>query len=304
LLLLASKDQANSFIWERTAKRMLPVFFVTVFIYAFMWAILAIQYCIFCIDAHEGISIPQTLDVLAVAMQNQFPFVVGLMLWYGLGLVSFLFFCNTLYESLTIFYGVSLILISTLLLYPWEGFDLRHSVSFALHNWHAILTFGSVVIVDSLYMMLKGHTRLLFTKLYPLMTLGIWLGLGLDFISAGLVFEEEFHVTQKFLFSQTLIGIVIINGVILAGPLSRAVLAPYEKLKDKTLDIKISPKLYRISGICASISLVTWFSNGALDGFRSLTLSYGQLWIVYVFLVLSAFVGHELFEKLLEARKK
>jgi len=278
--------------WVNAARKLLFMFFPALLVYGFMWGVLAWKLCVFCASAHEGISLAQTVNQLALSMQNQYLVFIALVL---VGATSFLLFLlrrSFLLTHLSVVYGLSFLLCSILLLHPWGSLESpQHVISSALHNWHAIFTIGSVLVVDFLYMALKSRPARL-ERIFPMVTLGIWAGLGLDFVSAGLVFQEEFLVTDKFLFAQTLIGIIIINGVLIAGPLARAILAS-----------GLSPKLKKILGISGAVSLVSWIGNGALDSFRSLTLSYGELLIFYIVLVTIVFLVHEGMERFEKQRE-
>ena len=300
-LLLSRKasERRESALWQGAAQKLLWVFFPSLFFYGIMWGILAIKQCIFCIQAHEGISLAQDINGLTLGMQNQYPFFFILMF---VGFALFLplwFFRGRRFSlgNLSWGYGLFFIMISIMLLYPWGGFEsIRYSVSSGLHNWHAILTIGSVIVIDFLYIVLRFSLRPLVARIFPMITMGIWIGLGLDFVSSGLIFNEEFFLTDKFLFTQTLIGIVIINGVLLSGPIARAILAFQARMKSAV----VSPQLHRIIGISGAFSLAAWLSNGALDGFKTLTLSYWQLALFYVLFAGIIFLSRDAAEKLLK----
>jgi len=291
-----AKDGRQVAMWQGVAQKLLWVFFPSLFFYGVIWGILAIRQCVFCISAHEGISLAPDISGLSLSMQAQYPFFFLLMF------VGFILFLPLIFlrgrrfslANLSWGYGFFFIISSIILLFPWGSFEsVRHSVSFGLHNWHAILTIGTVVIIDFLYIVLRSNLRPLLAQIFNMMTKGIWIGLGFDFISSGLIFHEEFVLSDKFLFTQTLIGILIINGVLLSGPISRAILAFQRRMKSEV----ISPELHRIVGISGSLSLAAWLSNGALDSFRSLTFSYGQLAILYILFATAIFFSRGIFEK-------
>lgn len=245
-------------------------------------------------NAHEGISIAVTRDALAVAMQAQYAVFIALMIMGAAGFVAFLLKREFLRKHLLRFYAVSFAIISAILLYPWAPFESFHeALSSALHGWHSILTVGSVITVDFLFIALKSDFRPYLARIFPWVTRGIWLGLGLDFLSSGLVFREEFFLTEKFLFTQTLIAIIIINGVILSGPIARRIMPLLTHPEARRLS-RVFAKLFVISG---SVSFASWISITALDGFRSLTLSYFELLAFYLAFVALIFCSHEILEK-------
>lgn len=292
-------ERRQSAIWQGAAQKLLWVFFPSLFFYGVMWSILAIKQCVFCLQAHEGISLAQNINELTLGIQNQYPFFFVLMLVGFALFVPLLFFRSRRFSlrNLSWGYGFFFIMISIMLLYPWGGSEsVRHSVSAGLHSWHAIFTIGSVIIIDFLYIVLRFSLKPLLPRIFLMITGGIWIGLGLDFVSSGLIFPEEFFITDKFLFTQTLIGIVIINGVLLSGPISRAILAFQKRMKSEV----VSPQLHRVIGISGSLSLAAWMGNGALDGFRSLTLTYWQLALFYIFFVALIFLSRESMERLVK----
>ena len=287
-----AKKKQDAVLWSDAAQRLLWIFFPSLLFYSFMWIILAIKQCAFCVQAHEGISLVQTTGALTLSIQNQYPVFLLLV---ALGVLSFLaliFVRTFLFTHLVWLYVFSFLISSLLLFHSWGSFEsARQSISFGLHNWHAILTIGSVIVIDSLYLMFRTHLQPLLGRIFLMFTVGIWIGLGLDFISSGLVFQEEFVLTDKFLFAQTLIGILIINGVFLAGPLARVLVAA------KT---RFSWRFNMIMGISGSISIVGWVGNGALDIFQSLTLSYWELFGFYIAFVFIAFLIHDMLERILQ----
>jgi len=299
-LLLSRKavEDRQSALWQGAAQKLLWIFFPALFFYGVIWSIIAKMQCVFCAYAHEGIFLSQNIDGLTLSMQNQYPLFLLLMF---VGFILFLplwFFRGRRFSlsNLSWGYGFFFINISILLLYPWGDFEsVRHNISFGLHNWHAIFTIASVLIIDFLYVTLRFSIRPLLTQIFSMITKGIWIGLGLDFISSGLIFNEGFLITDKFLFTQTLIGIIIINGVFLSGPIARIILEFQSRIKNEI----ISRKIHIIIGISGSLSLAAWLSNGALDSFKSLTLSYWQLSIFYVGFVAAIFISREIIDRTL-----
>ena len=284
----------SSSLWKLVAKRLLYIFFPALFLYGIVWATIAITQCAFCSAAHEGISIAETPIRLAAITYAQYASYVALMIVGFLGFTILLFKRVFLNLYLSWFYGAAFILISLLFLYPWDSLgSVNADISVSLHGWHSIFTVGSVILIDFLFISLRPGNRLLLKKIFPLITLGIWLGLGLDFVSAGLVLPDKFFFVDRVLFMQTLIGIVIINGVLLAGPISRAIIASREFIKSDEL----KPKLQRIAGLSGAISISGWLSVTALDGFKSITLNYWQLAMIYILLIALIFVSRSVIEK-------
>lgn len=298
-LIYAKKFPQNSDgkLWQGVARKLPFIFFPALLLYGAAWTALAITQCVFCLNAHEGISIAATHDALSVAMQAQYGVFITLMIVGSAGFAAYLAKRGFFYKQLTRFYAVAFIIISAILLYPWTPVEsFREFLSIALHGWHSILTLGSVIMVDFLFSALKSNLRPCLVRIFPMVSRGIWLGLGLDFLSSGLVFREEFFVTEKFLFTQTLIAVIIINGVILSGPIARHLMPLLLRPEGR----RLSPRFAKLFATSGSVSLASWISITALDGFRALTLSYFELLAFYLAFVALLFYSHEILEKFAE----
>ena len=282
--------ETETIMWQAAGQKLLWIFLPAIILYAISWVSLAVSLCAFCADAHEGISLAHNRAELTDSMTAQYYFFIALMLIAGASVIKFFVARKLFFANLKWFYGISFIMISIILIYPWSGTEsLWQSVSSSLHNWHSILTLGSVIIVDFLYHTLRGNLTPLLSKIFPIITKAIWLGLGLDFLSSGLVFSEAFILTDKLLFVQTVIGIIIINGVFLSGPLARAI-----------INLKKINGLVSLSG---AISLASWVSITALDGFRSITPSYIELAVFYLGFIGVLFIANKVLDKtLLQSR--
>jgi len=248
-----SNNDRKSALWQGSAQKLLWVFFPSLILYGIIWVIIAITLCTFCAIGHEGISQAQEASYMPLVFQKQFSLFLSLMLAGIAGAMGVFFSRKFLFRRLPWLYGFSFITISVILVYPWEGFyDINNSISSSIHGWHQILTLGSVLVVDFLYISLRHNLKDLLPKIFSMVSFGIWIGLGLDFLSSGLVFGDEFSLTGKTLFMQTLIGIIIVNGVLLGGPITRAILAFQRRMQTEV----VSSNLHRIVGISGSISLV------------------------------------------------
>ena len=279
---------------DASAQLML-LFFGAGLVYFSAWALLAMNLCAFCADAHEGLSKAETIDGVRLALQNQFSFMLSLGLVWAFGLGALVFARKMILDNLKWLFGISFVIITFIMLFPWAGSSsFRDAIAGGLHSWHSIFTVGTVVTVDFLYLSFRFRGLNFLDPLFSKMNKFIWMGLGIDFISAGFVFHEVFDATEKFFFMQTVVAIVIINGVILSGPIARKVL----RVREKTLEKRgWGLNLYTISAICGSISLASWFTITLVDGFRSLTLSYAELFLFYGLSIALVFAGHEIMER-------
>ena len=140
--------------------------------------------------------------------------------------------------------------------------------------------------------LLKQHVY----SLFPTVSKVIWVGLSLDFISVFLI-SKYFVVTEKFLFVQTVITILIINGVLLSGPIARKMM---NSVKDQAHHI--TAKWRRMGNIAGALSITSWLTITVMDFFKGLRLDYKELIFLYLGFFIFMFIGHLLFEYM-ESRK-
>jgi hypothetical protein len=170
------------------------------------------------------------------------------------------------------------------------GDGLRENLFFIGHGFHSIFTLGSVLVLDSLFLLSRksNHLKSHIYPLFPTISKVIWVGLFFDFLSSYLILPE-FVITQKFFFMQTVIGILIINGVILSGPIARKLMA--------TVGKELQGKWRIAANIAGAISITSWMTITFVDFFKNLSLSYLPLFGSYLLLILFVFSMHYLLEK-------
>lgn len=246
------------------------------------------------VSAHEGIAL--LAKEQAVLQQNQAvaPAIFLLVLVFALLLAARRLWPKVVQEQLEWFYALHLALIMFLMaLFSWQGELNTEQLFFWGHSMHSILTLGTVLVLDFLFLLSKSSALLKqhVYPLFPFMSKAIWVGLGIDFLSVALVFQEAIALTPKFFFMQTLIGILIINGVLLAGPITKNMLASV-----KERGKQLSAKWERIGDIAGVISIASWTTITLVDSFEHLALTYVQLFGAYLALLAVLFVGHMVFE--------
>ncbi len=296
LLISRRSTGRKAALWHGAAQKLLWIFFPAILFYSTSSILLFVEQCLFCTYAHEGISLPHTTgESLKMILQKQYPFFAAMFVFSLFGFVAFAFsktrrlFLKNLWG-----YGFLFAAISLLLIFPWEASDLlRKSASIALHSWHSILTLGSVIVADYIFIIFGRNFLAIIPRIFRLITKGIWLGLGLDFISSALVFEEAFLPNARLFFMQTIIGILMINGAILSGPIT------YHLLRLRSYKMPLPTATQRIMGISGSISLAGWLSITAVDIFRNITLSYTQLLAGYFLFVIILFTGRNIIHHLI-----
>lgn len=87
-------------------------------------------------------------------------------------------------------------------------------------------------------------------------------------------------------------GILIINGVLLSGVLTRRILGLIQQGKSEA-----SKKWALFASVAGVISVTSWMSITFVDFFPSITLSYAQLFGAYIIIIITLFIGHEIWER-------
>jgi len=230
--------------------------------------------------AHVGISLLPRITDIDRAYLFQWPFVLFLavlILFARGGLAR----VPKVYSIL--FFSVMSILLSTYAVSA--AVDFRE-VSYVLHGWHSVVTLGTVVVLDYLFFSLRNDKKrlALFTKSFARFSVFIFVGLALDILSTYFVLGEAFVLNVRFFFVQTVVVVLIINGVLLSGPMTRV--AGRYLARAKELPKGMSAAL----GLMGAASLVSWVTITFLDFVPDISLSYMQMATVYVALIAAGFL--------------
>lgn len=276
------------------------VFFVGIIGFLLLWWFAALFVFLPQGAAHEGIKIDYAIEEIARGYEQSIPFV-ALITLLALGGFVLWFQRRSLFEKYAQIFFVSQFALFTLLtiVAAWQGYVDSSLVSAFLHSWHSFLTLGTVVIVDLLYLAALHKHRLqrIAYPLFPLMSATIWVGLGLDFLSAGLVFEEGFRLVPQFYFVQTVIAIIIVNGALLSGKISDTLL----QIARSTAPVKLSLRAQYLFGLSGAVSIVSWTTITFVDFFE-FPFSYAQFLMFYGTAVGIAYAGHFAIEKVFAPR--
>ena len=196
------------------------------------------------------------------------------------------------------FFLTQFVLLSLVLLFSTftKSFG-KEQIVFSLHNWHSIITLGTVVVVDILYLLTlrKDNLKRVLYPIFPLISVFILTGLGMEFLASLLVFNKSLAITSQFLFNQTIIAILVLNGVLLAGRINRVLINLIKPNRVLTLSGSLK-KMLRIS---ASVSIVSWVTVTFID-FFDIPLAYYQFFIIYLFFIGIAYIAKPLAEKALK----
>lgn len=249
--------------------------------------------------AHEGIVQGTFGQYIINGFQFNIFFVVALMLTGVSGIWLYWRKPKSFARFAALFYLSQFVLFSLISLFFIFTKELdRQQFVFFLHNWHSILTIGTVVTVEFLYltsMRSRAIQRVLY-PLFPTISLFIWLGLGLEFVGSFLSFEGYFPQTTQFIFNQVIIAIIIINGALLSGRINDALINLVRRGKEMSL----TPRLRRVAQISGAVSIVSWTTVTFLD-FFDFSVSLGHFFIFYLTAILLVFLFEPIIERPLGA---
>ncbi len=251
-------------------------------------------------QAHEGIVIkPQSAEIIRGFGLN-LPLVATLTLIALLGL--FLWRRKNLFKKYAgIIFLLQFLLVSLILIFGVTTQEFGRNQIFSwLHSWHSIITLGTVVTVDALYIgtLYNAALKRVLYPFFPVMSAAIWIGLGIDFASVFLIVKDALHVTQQFLFNQTVVGIIVINGAFLSGKINDFLIGLIHPDRVES----ISPRTSLIFGISGSLSIVSWTTITLLD-FVKPPFSYIQFFSIYFLFIALAYVFKSALERLISTRK-
>lgn len=246
------------------------------------------------VSAHEGIILVPTEAEQALARNITTPIYLAWFLFVAI-IGLYVIKKNSKMNLIAWFYGINFLITFVLISVPaWTG-GLGFKQAFhAGHGFHSIFTFGTVVVLDFLFLLsfpsliLKQHIY----PMFPLISKVIWVGLGFDFLSVALVFEEAIRFIPKFFFMQTVVAILIINGILLSGILTRKLIWSISEGGEQ-----MTKKWERIANVAGTISVASWLSITFIDFFEEITLGYWSLIAIYLGLIIFLNIAHAIFEK-------
>lgn len=286
--------------YYKLSQRISILFFLSIAAFAIFRIIFSLTVFPLTAIAHEGIVIKPTLEEIFKGIVINNNLVVFSLIISLIHFSLFAFKKELLKRCAGILLTSNFILISAIILLSvYSGEIDKTQVFHFFHNWHSVLTLGTVICVDFLFLftMKDYELRRRLYSIFPLLSAAIWIGLGIDFLSVGLIFNEAFKVNSQFLFNQTLIGIIIINGAGLSGRINKTL----KDIADPDHPRKMSSKMKFIFGLSGSISIVSWLTITALD-FFTITLSYFEFMVIYASIIAIAFITQDFIEnKILKA---
>lgn len=248
-------------------------------------------------QAHEGVTLISTFDQMVTAAKQLTPLYIAWCATLIIGLVL----KNTKYlvirRGLSLFYLINFIFTFILISYytTLADFSLKESIFHIFHGFHSIFTLGTVLLLDFMFLSSQSSTVLQqhIFPLFPKISKVIWIGLSLDLASVLLIFPEAIILSPRFYFAQTVVALLIINGVLLSGILTRRILALLHAGKHEE-----SKRWEIFAGISGAISVTSWVAITFVDFFPQIEFSYLELIGLYFFVIAFLFITHMIWEAL------
>lgn len=268
------------------AQKLFPVFISAVSLFSISWLFSYLFVFLPQVVAHEGIILKPKESGIIHGFALNLPFVIVLILISVIG-IWLKTHKNLFKKYIGLFFLSCFLLISFILLFKVTANEAHiNQIFFSLHNWHSILTLGTIIAIDTLYLstIKQAHLKRVLYPFFPFMSAAIWIGLAIDFVSVFLIIDRAFYVTGQFLFNQTVIGIIILNGTMLSGRVNEKLISLIRQDRVDYLPAKVN-LLFEILG---SISIVSWLTITFLD-FVIIPFSYMQFFSIYIISILIAF---------------
>lgn len=174
---------------------------------------------------------------------------------------------------------------------------LKHPI-LIIHLLGFALGVGGATITDILFFRFLKDFKITISedKILKIMSQAIWFGLFLAIISGiGLYLPnmEALNVSSKFLVKVIAVLIITMNGALLNLFISPKLVSIVFKGKSSSATLH---RLRKIAFASGGISFVSWYTAFILGTFKSIPLSFGILFSIYVFLLISAIIGSQIAE--------
>ena len=261
-----------------------------------MWSVLTM---ILPVAAHEGVTLVTSKESILSAMNFMTPLyilIVGFLL-FGLAKYKNPYVLINSKKGISWFYISTFILSSIAISYYTDlhGLPTNESFFHVFHGFHSIFTLGTVLCLDFMFLSTQNAPfvqKHLF-PLFPQISKVIWIGLSLDLLSTLLIFPEAALLTPRFYFAQIVVGVLIINGILLSGIITRRIL---KNIKEGHIERSI--RWERFATVAGAISITSWMSITFVDHFHDLDISLVLLFGLYVLVIAVIIIGHEIWNKL------
>ena len=163
---------------------------------------------------------------------------------------------------------------------------------------------GGATITDVLFFKFLRDLKIsnFESRVMNLLSAVIWTALG-GIVFTGLLIllgnPEYYLASSKFLAKMSIVGVLIVNGVVLNVFISPKITKIFSGKGQGSVEIKSFRKW---AFACGAVSMVSWYSAFLLGSLQGLNLTYDILILIYGLLLCGALVGSQLAEKVFVRR--
>jgi len=251
------------------------------------------------VAAHEGVTLITVREGVLNAMNLMTPLYLAIAVISIFALVKYknpyVLFNNK--KGYSWFYMVAFILSSITVSYYTDlrGLPANEVIFHIFHGFHSVFTLGTVLCLDFMFLSTQKSpfAQKHIFPLFPQISKVIWVGLSLDLLSTLLIYPEAIALTPRFYFAQIVVGILIINGILLSGILTRRILKNIEEgHKEGSL------KWEWFATVAGAISITSWSAITFVDQFHDMNISLEIMFAVYAAIIGVLIIGREIWSKL------
>ncbi len=291
----AKRDPDHKSEYEKIIEIVAKIFTFSAALFLLFWSYASIFIFQAVGFAHEGVKIDPTNEYIRAGFSANL-FFVTILSAIVLFSINYLIFNKAKFQKLAgKFFFIQFLLIATIIsLQVLKGFFDTEQLFFIFHNFHSIFTLASVALIDILYITTFKQNTLkpIVYNLFPWMSVGIWVGLGLDFASVFLILPEALVFSSQFFLSQVVVAIIIINGALLSGRVSDYLLDSLKLAGTRKFQTSFA-QIFHWSG---SISIVSWLTIYSVDFFK-FNASFLVLFSGYIIFIFLARAVYEIIHR-------
>lgn len=248
-------------------------------------------------NAHEGVTLATTKASTINAMLLMTPLyltIIATTLFSLFNIKKPSFLIGKKY-GFSWFYPVAFIIASIGISYYTDlrGLPANEVIFHIFHGFHSVFTLGTVLCLDFIFLSTQNapFVQKHVVPLFPQISKVIWVGLALDLMSTILIYQDAVTSTARFYFAQGVVVILVINGILLSGAITRRMLKNIEEgHKERTKHWQT------IATIAGAISITSWMAITFVDQFHEMTVPLDVLFGVYLGVIAFIICTHKLWE--------
>lgn len=169
------------------------------------------------------------------------------------------------------------------------------------HVFFMAIGVGGATVTDVLFLKFLRNNNMSRQELIVMDTLSqvIWAALVGILVTGLVIFlpqASDLLENSKFLAKMSVVGVLIVNGVLLNVKIAPKMHLIFSVNKD--LNPVWLQRTRRLAFALGAISIVSWYSAFLLGSLRSIELSYFQLISIYISLLVFGLVGSQISERL------